>query len=186
MADRFELDEYRRFLKEQARANSSKLLTNSGIDYASELMSVLLDNTSAEARIYCRGFRRQLVWSQPYKNSLINFIDSPGKSIKVLVESDCAIKEEPIQKLNEKFREGKNVELRLISDVDKANLENELNGHCHFAVFDDQKFRLEIDPENFRAFGSFNDFDVANRLKSIFDKAFVNAHSLLPLENSLN
>lgn len=174
-------DTYRKFLDELARTSSPKLFTNGGKEYASILMSVLMDKTDSIARIFSFGFRPDLVWTSPYKEALENFIKSPGKELRIMVESDASMNKEPIQLLKNAYDGGnKKISLKLITKNDKLNLISQLGGgHRNFAVFDDDKYRMEYNPEDFQAFGSFNDRETCQRLQGLFDDAFERATSLL-------
>ena len=47
-------ENYKKYLNELALANSDEMFSNGGIEYASILMSVLLNHTNDIARIYCQ------------------------------------------------------------------------------------------------------------------------------------
>lgn len=174
-------NDYKDFLKNLAKTGSSKLFTNGGKEYASILMSVLLDNTNSVARIFSYGFRPDLVSTNEYKKALENFLSSSYKEIRVMVESDEAIDEEPIRMLKEAYgRDRRRVSLKLITPEDRKDLIDQLGGgHRNFAVFDNDKYRMEYDPDDFKAFGSFNDVETCARLTTLFDNAFENATSLM-------
>ena len=174
-------NQYRQFLKELARTNSSKLFTNGGKDYASILMSVLLDNTESIARIFCIGFRPELVCTNDYQNSLEKFLRDSDKEIKILVETDDYIEDSGVKILSDANHEDfhASVGIKKISEDDRVKLMDEVGGgHCNFAVYDDSKFRFEYDPENFKAFGSFNDKETSARLIRLFDEAYAKAEDL--------
>ena len=174
-------NDYKAFLKNLAKTGSSKLFTNGGKEYASILMSVLLDNTNSVARIFSYGFRPDLISTKEYKRALENFLSSSYKEIRVMVESDEAIEEEPIRILKEAYGcDRHRVSLKLITPEDRKNLIAQLGGgHRNFAVFDNDKYRMEYDPDDFKAFGSFNDVETCARLITLFDNAFENATSLM-------
>lgn len=175
-------EDYKNFLETLASTGSSKLFTNGGKEYASILMSVLLDYTNSIARIFSYGFRPNLVLAPKYKEALERFLTTPHKELRVMVESDIAVKDEPIRMLQEAYQNGnKLVSLKLITSEDKEEIINQLGGgHRNFAIFDNNKYRMEYDPEDFKAFGSFNDTGICTRLTTLFDNAFDRATSLLP------
>ena len=178
------LNEYRLFLEDLASTNSSKLFTNGGKEYASILMSVLLDKTNSIARIFSYGFRPDLVWTDPYREALNRFVGSSYKELRILVESVEAIDKEPISFLNDMFKKGnERVSVRLITEEERNIIIDQLGGgHCNFAVYDDNKFRMEYEPEKFKAFGSFNDVTTCEKLIRLFDSAFDKSTPLLPVE----
>lgn len=172
---------YREFLEKLARTNSSELFTNGGKDYASILMSVLLDNTDKKARIFCIGFRPELVCTDDYKNSLERFLRNSGKEIRILVETDEYIHDSAVKILSDANHKDihASVGIKLISEEDRERLMDEIGGgHCNFAVYDDNKYRMEYDPDNFKAFGSFNDKETSARLIQLFDQAYEKAEDL--------
>lgn len=174
-------NDYKDFLKNLAKAGSSKLFTNGGKEYASILMSVLLDNTNSVARIFSYGFRPDLVSTEEYKQALERFLESSYKEIRVMVETNEAIDKEPIEMLKDAYQNGNHrVSLKLITPEDREELIDQLGGgHRNFAVFDNDKYRMEYDPDDFKAFGSFNDVETCARLTTLFDNAFEKATSLM-------
>lgn len=202
---------YKKYLIGLANDNSSVWFTNSGKDYASILMSVLLKNTQNEVRIYCHGFKPDLITTNPYWNTLNDFVKNQDKVIHVLVQTDeflnCAplnlLKTEkqnriqkqkalktnelkdanPLMPQEEIDKEIANMNcdsiiVKKILDADKEKITNQFGLECNFAVFDNEKFRFEIDPNKFIAFGSFNQKDYCTTLIGIFDEAFNTAKVL--------
>ncbi len=174
-------DDYKTFLKNLAKTGSSKLFTNGGKEYASILMSVLLDNTNSVVRIFSYGFRPDLVSTPEYKQALKRFLETPYKEIRVMVETGEAVDQEPIRMLKEAYQSSPDrVSLKLITPEAREDLISQLGGgHRNFAVFDNEKYRMEYDPDDFKAFGSFNDVETCSRLISLFDGAFEKATSLM-------
>lgn len=175
------LKEYTAYLDLLLKKGSGEIFTNGGKEYASELMSRLFNNTQKEARVYCEGFREELIKTDPYWTSLKKYLEDPSKKLLVLVESAAHMNEEPIQLLlqTQQERGDDTVQLKLIQEVDRENIERSLADHdCNFAVFDDSMFRFEYDPVGFRAFGSFNDPRKCAVLQHVFDKAFDRAEPL--------
>lgn len=173
--------EYREFLENLARTNSTDFFTNGGKDFASILMSVLLDNTDTEARIFCMGFRPELVCTPDYSTALKSFLEDPSKKLRVLVESDEYIEDEGVRMLGEAFRKPHHasIGIKKISEGDRKKLMDEVGGgHNNFAVYDDSKYRFEYDPDNFKAFGCFNDKEASARLIHLFDEAYAKAEDL--------
>lgn len=172
---------YKNFLEELASVASPKLFTNGGKEYASILMSVLLDRTDSIARIFSLGFRPDLISTSPYKEALEKFLKDSNKELRVMVESKMAVNEEPIEMLKKAHNNGnEKISLKIITPKDREEIIAQLGGgHRNFAVFDDDKYRMEYNPEDFQAFGSFNDRATCRRLKGLFDQAFDRAESLL-------
>ena len=177
---------YENYLKKLASINSDEMFSNGGIDYASILMSVLFNNTNSVARIYCKGFRRNLIMTDPYWTALIKYLENPSHILKVMVETDQYVQEEPlqllqkiIQKRGEIGEDAKpTIEVRVITPKRRDEITQKYGEECNFAIFDDKKFRYEYDPENFRAYGSFNQPETCMKLKEVFETAFNEAKPL--------
>ena len=177
-----QLEKYIEYLDELLKTKNSEIFTNGGAVYASHLMSRLFDNTQHMARVYCKGFREELICQEPYWSSLNHYLSDPNKSLLVLVETDDYISERPIQLLKtvRMNRGDDTIQLRKIQDSDRQFIELSLSDHdCNFAVFDDSMFRFEYDPDGFTAFGSFNDPGRCAVLQQIFINAFNRAEPLL-------
>lgn len=172
---------YENFLINLASKDSSEMFSNGGRDYASILMSVLFNNTDNIARIYCKGFRKDLIMTDYYWPSLKKYLEDKKHKLKVMVETAEHVKEEPLQLLrriiNERNAEGKDntIEVKVITPDSKNEIIKKYGEECNFAVFDDTKFRYEYDPINFKAYGSFNQPETCKKLKEVFETAFSQA-----------
>lgn len=169
------LKRYTEYIKGLAKAKSPQLFTNGGIEYASQLMAVLFENTNEEARIFCQGFKPELITTQPYWDALQKYLKDENKVLKVLVETDKYAQNEPLQLLKEtkEKRGDESIQVRVASDDTIKEIYDKLSGNpCNFAIFDDNKFRFENEPDGYKAFGSFNRKDYAGVLITIFDEAF--------------
>lgn len=182
------LKSYEDYLDGLIKSNKpGELFTNGGIEHASILMSKLFSQTKNEVRMFCEGFKPNLITTEPYYTSLRKYIESEdGKSIKVLVETDEYINEESFRYLQtqqkEKEKDGKEnlVQIRKIKPENKEKIFKEMNTeHYNFSVFDESMFRLEYDPDKYKAIGSFNDPERAKILKKLFDLLFEEA-DLMP------
>jgi hypothetical protein len=177
MAEKIEdfLRRYTDYIEELAKNKSPQLFTNGGIEYASQLMAVLFGNTNEEARIFCQGFKPDLITTQPYWNALQEYLENRNKVLKVLVETDEYVLSEPLQLLKtEKDKRGDDtIQVKLATKETTKEIYDKFNGNpCNFAIFDDNKFRFENEPDGYKAFGSFNRKDYAGVLIAIFDEAF--------------
>lgn len=175
------LKKYSAYLDSLIESDSGELFTNGGREYASLLMSRLFEKTQKDARIYCTGFRPDLICMEDYWSALKAYLQDANKTLKVLVEKNDYMHEEPIKLLKSihQSRKDDSIDLRLIQEEDRNEISKKLNdSDCNFAVFDGKMFRFEYDPEGFKAFGSFNDPKKSEVLKSIFDTAFDRAMPL--------
>ena len=165
------------------------MFSNGGIEYASILMSVLLNHTNDIARIYCQGFKSELITTQPYWTELKKYLEKPHHKLFVMVQNSDHVNEPPLQLLHkikqERIKNGQDgtIEMRMITTKGKEMITREYGEDCNFAVFDNNKFRYEYDPENFRAHGSFNQPETCEKFITLFDNAFHTATPLLFMNN---
>lgn len=175
-----QLEKYKEYLRHLAETRSSTIFTNGGIEHASILMSILLDNTKSVARIFCEGFKPTLVLTDPYKASLEKYLEDVNKSIYVLIERDDWVNADAFKLLKDAAsKRSDKVVFKKIREQDQSRMFEQLNDqHCNFAIFDNDKFRFEYNPKEYKAFGSFNDISKSALLINIFDTAFNNAETI--------
>lgn len=176
------LDAYKKYLEELANNQSSALFANAGKEHASILMSLLFNHTDSDVRIFCVGFRPLLIRTMPYWGSLKKYLKDNGKSLKVLVETDKFLNDEPLQLLKKvkEERADNSIIVKLITKEDQKLINEKVEGEdCNFAIFDNNKFRFEYDPVGFKAYGSFNRPENCRYLIDIFDAAFKNSNTIL-------
>ena len=171
---------YEEFLQGLATQHSTQRFSNGGKDFAPILMSVLYQHTDAIARIYCEGFRPDIIKHPKYWGALIDYLDK-NKRIEVLVKTDKYLNQEPLKTLLQYSQNNLNsqISVRRIGELDQERINNRFKGNCNFAIFDTDKYRMEYEPEDFRAFGSFNEPRVCDILISEFDRAFNHAEPLI-------
>lgn len=182
MVKQIDLDVYKAHLEQLLRSNSEEMFRNDGREYASVLMSVMLASTKGEMRIYCTGFKPDLITTQPYWNALRNFLNE-GKKIKVLCETDEAKDELPMHLLRmekAKRTDKGSIIVKLITKEDRRKIcESVAEEHCNFSISDDNKYRFEYDPEGYKAIGSFNRPDTCKFLTDLFDTSFNNSNTVI-------
>ena len=69
------LKNYQDYLEYLAKEKSDEIFTNAGKAHASILMSILLKYTRNEVRIFCEGFKPDLVTTEPYWSELNRFLE---------------------------------------------------------------------------------------------------------------
>ena len=157
------------------KEKSSSLFSNGGKEYASILMSILLDNTMGSIRMFCEGFKPDLITEPDYWDALSRYLEQTEKSLYVLVNSSEHIHERPLQALfdTQAKRNNNSIQIRLITEEGRDEIRAQFNGALNnFAVFDNDMYRLEYDPLEYKAFGSFNNPEDAKLLLDLFDKVF--------------
>ena len=193
-----DLQNYKDFLEDLASNQSSNVFSNGGIEYASILMSVLFNNTKKIARVYSHGFKPELITTEPYWSSLKNYIANPYHTLYVLVQTNEYVNAEPLMLLKKAQQERKrriesdekdnivnkkygDIIVKMISEESKDRIIEKYGEECNFAVFDDNKFRYEYDPRQFKAYGSFNQPDNCQKLKDFFDEIFFEDHQTVEI-----
>lgn len=169
---------YAEYVEKLATEKSGEFISNARREFASILMSTLFKHTKSEARIFCHGFKPDLIMTSPYLESLKDFLNDKNKKLKIMVETDAYRHEEPLQLVfNEKNqRNDSSIQVRKISEKDKNDIFNRFSTtHCNFSVFDEDMFRMEYSPEEYQAFASFNSPNHSKELRAIFDNAFESA-----------
>jgi len=174
-----QLERYTEYLEELARSNSPELFSNGGKEYARALMSVLLRHTRSEVRLYSHGFKAELISKDPYWTALREYLRDEHKQLKVLVETEDYAEEAPMRLLREMKaqRIDKNsIIVKVIMPEDHERICEKFGDiHCNFGVFDNEKFRYEYDPEDYKAYGSFNRPDDCKIFTELFDSSFANS-----------
>ena len=179
------LNEYEKYLKRLIETESEELFSNGGLKHASILMSLLFDNTQNEVRLFCNGFKPDLITTEPYFSSLRKYLSDRKKSLSLLVEVTDYVDKDPFKLLiNEKKNRGGvqdsgNIVYKQISEEAKNEM---FKGRIpfNFAVFDDKRYRFEFDPKSYKAVGSFNSVEKCRGLIGLFDKAFETAKEITP------
>ncbi len=170
------LEEYRTYLNKLVEAKSPLLFSNGGKDYASILMSILLKHTKKSIHMFCEGFKPDLIKSPEYWNALKKYLNQKGKELHVIVNSEDYVTEEPLKALFEEQKKREfdgTIQVRLISEKGRNMIKDQFNDALNnFAVFDDDMYRLEYDPQNYMAVGSFNQPNDVCLLQTLFKNVF--------------
>ena len=176
------LSEYREYLERLVNEKSPILFSNGGIEYASILMSVLLKNTTHSVCMFCEGFKPELMTQPAYWETLSQYLEDKGKTLYVLVNSDAFVDSQPLRTLFAEQRERNfdgTIQIRLISQEGRDDIQTQFNGALNnFAVFDNDMYRLEYEPSDYKAFGSFNNPEDAKLLLDLFNSVFEKSQPL--------
>lgn len=177
------MEKYITYLKKLISEKSSDIFSNGGIEHASILMSFMFSNTQKKIRMYSTKLNPKLTSTQPYLDALKKVA---GNIVGTIDPNDPKYPRNPIEfkLLVDQMPDGadneacnilteKGVKIVEIKDNARQMICNRLSlNPCNFSVFDDDKFRIEIDPVDYKAIGSFNDRDVAETLIELFDEAY--------------
>lgn len=168
------LDEYRLYLENLVENKSSETFSNGGKDYASILMSILLNHTKQSVCMFCEGFKPDLIEERDYWESLERYLGDQNKKLHVIVNTSNYVNQKPLKRLFEVQQERNNdgsIMVYLINNEGREIIKQQFNGALNnFAVFDEDMYRLEYLPSEYKAFGSFNNTDYAKLLRNLFDR----------------
>ena len=159
-------ERYRKFLEDLAQKHSGELFSNGGKDHAIVLYQVLLNHASGEVRIFCEEGISEIWQDKGVKKSLVDFISKDNSRVRILVENEN----------DEGFAELKDNDKVTVCHISSEGL-NKIytyfdNDNCNFAVFDSNMFRFEYDKQDYKAYGSFNDEEISNSMKELFDEVW--------------
>lgn len=159
-------DRYRKFLEKLAKAKSGELFSNGGKDHAIVLYQVLLNHASGEVCIFCEEGVSEIWQNEGVWRSLREYVENTENQLKILVEN-------PGDDGFADIRQLANVDVRHISQSGLDTIHGHFdNWNCNFAVFDPNMFRYEYDKQGYKAYGSFNDEEIYNSMKSLFERAW--------------
>ena len=183
-----DLQKYRVFLNDLAekKDNNPRFFTNQGVEYAANSMSILFEHTKDRVRMYCNGLDPKITEKEEYSESFSKMLDKKirldllvcttkfknGKAFKKVIDTKNDRKDDTVR-----------VRMATPEIRNKLNKSFELED-SNFSIFDNDKFRLEIKPNVYGAFGSFDDTDTATKLSKRFDDAFDEADDLFVLKDS--
>lgn len=160
-----DIQEYRKSLEALSKENSPLIISNSGKEHAVVLYSMLLDASCKSVRIFCQS-GNSAVWHDPvFRNSMENFLEKHDSELMVLTAHEPALDSYWTEKVNVSAKQISNHKKEMIYDHFR-------NRNCNFSVFDSNKYRYEYDCDAFKAYGCFNDCDMASELISLFNDAF--------------
>lgn len=162
------LEQYQKYLEFLAANKRPDIFTNAGMEHASILMAEMFKNSKNKVRIFCKGFKPDLTTKEKYKTALLSYLDK-GLPLQILVKDDQYITK---SYLKTEKKENYTIEAKRITEEGLQTISEFFSSEVNFAIFDDDKFRLEIDPSKFKAIGSFNDTNKAAILEKMFDDAF--------------
>lgn len=194
---------YQKYLNELAQrvpTPSSELFRNTDAPFASILMATLLANTEKSMDMYCQGLRPGILCGKD-ENDSEGFCGSYWKifekffsetiksksfgdgSIRILIQRRDWFTNKPFQVIKNALGNSdmnNKILVRQIREDARKHIENLLgkkndDTNYNFSIFDNKAFRLEYDPDRFKAIGSFNDTTWCNLLKGMFDYAFSTA-----------
>lgn len=198
------LQYYLDYLIGLANKKSVEIFSNKGEAHASILMATLLANTEKSVSMYCQGLRPGILsgendedpkgWNGAYWAEFKKFFDKTIKSaafgsnsVRLLIQSENWLKNQPFKIVAKSLQDNETkdkIKVKIIKPENRDMIENLLgkkngkNINYNFSVFDNKAFRLEYDPDEYRAIGSFDDVAWCNLLNNLFEKAYKQADDI--------
>lgn len=183
--DNFEVMERDLYLKEKelylesietlAKEKISLVYKNKGNEYAAIVLSRIFKYSDSTVRIFANSLSDSPVTRDTeYRQFLRTFIEEKGGVVKVLLEQEPISVSEVYKYLLEKSKELPDRVFVKIANEKVEMSEREIN----FTVGDSDKFRIEVEKEERKAFGSFNDVEYSKKLIDIFEAIFSKSKSI--------
>lgn len=160
-------DEYRVIIDSLAKSNSDIIFPNSGPIHAAIVMAKIFEK-SKEVCIYSGAFSKALTCQPEYYNALEKFLNSNKKLYLMLSKYN----NENDNKAYDLIQNKTNVKISLATDGFINELKTMKKDNFHFAIGDDNIFRIEINPAEYKALFSFNNRDIVSKYKTLFNKYF--------------
>lgn len=167
------MDEYRKMLDQLFEQNSPTIISNSSTDHAIPLVAKLFQKARHEAMIFT-GAANPMIYATDevveaagslvvgQNGNLFIIVQQSAEAVpdsKLLDEADCLI-----SKLKNRFGESAAHNIHLYrADKSLQDLD------YHFMVVDGAAFRFEPDNKKHEAFASFNNKEVGEKLKEMFN-----------------
>jgi hypothetical protein len=174
-----EMNAYNEVLEKAIKSNSIEPIANFDENHGALLMTKLFENTAGKIAMLVGDFNGDISSKPNYIEALRNCLEVKGVKIRVLIlerpKSD-SIAYKLILESREK--RGPDVQIRFATPKTNEFIKSSFEAGdkiLHFSVFDENKFRLELSPETYKAVGSFNNTDQSKFLLNIFDEAFKTA-----------
>lgn len=95
------IDDYKLGVEFAAEYKYENIIPNGGLPYAAILMGVMFKHCRGMARIYCHGFKPELVCELPFWTEFCDYIRNPKNCLYALVDSTEWINERPMKLLKQ-------------------------------------------------------------------------------------
>ncbi len=164
--EEIELIDYCKDISKLADQKIGVSFRNQGNLHAAVVMSTLFLHSKENIRIFAGDFNGRVSGVSIWKKSLLrSFNSNVNLKIEVVLENKPPVDSTAFHLLNElRLNHPDRVSVALL-DKSKARIEFP---DFHFAVGDDNKFRLETNTSNFKAVCNFDDKSVSNNLIDLF------------------
>lgn len=172
------IEEFREVVRNIAISRSTSLINNEGVDHASCLLSAIFDYSNG-IRMFSGSLSQELTEKKEYFDSLKMFLDK-GSKFELLLQKYDENKRSKALDLILSYSKKPNSKV-LIRSLESDNeiyeaLKQSNNGDdIHFTLGDNNTYRYEYHPSEYKARASFNDKETNEVLNQIFYLMFDNA-----------
>ena len=169
---------YKGILEKAFASSDASVVPNSGPAHASAMLSTMFKHAQRNICMVVGSFSNEVSGDKEYQSSFTNAVSKTDIITQVLV-LDEPNESSVVYKLLVQLatNQPKRVSLRKATQASIKSLVKELKTEedgkpIHFAFFDNDVCRLEIDTKNFGAIGFIHDQKMVTRLQEIFAEAF--------------
>ena len=156
------------YIHRLADSQAEEAFTNSGPDRAAIVFNELFSNSSKEFRLYAGNLGGKISAKILYLSGLRQFLQKKHTILKILVEDTTKLTQNTeLFTILKEYKSKIQIRESLVKAMSKDGKE------MHFAVGDENMYRIEVDPKNFKAVGSFNDLSESKELSALFKRIFI-------------
>lgn len=165
---------YEAFLKSLAKAKSPDLFSNGGVDHATLLYRILMENSKSHVRIFCEEGVSQIWSDESVRKAMKEFLKKKTEESPAVMQ---VLVENPNDNGFDDLKAEGDITVIHATQEDRDRIHRHFkNDRCNFAVYDDNMFRYEYDKEKYKAYGSFNSPMVAKTMIALFDSIWTAPH----------
>jgi len=157
------IDQYRAFLKKQVLVKSSLPFRNDDSKFASEVMQVMMENSS-KMILYCKNFAGSISCHSGFMEKFKSYVEDPKKEFKILVDDPSPQDTEVFN-----FCSTHSNKLQVMTPDQTFIKSIHSDRETYFSVADNRMYRDEISNSTHQAVCDFNDMDYCSYLLSMFE-----------------
>lgn len=174
-----EMKAYEDVLNSTIESNSNEVIANFDENHGALMMTKLYEKTQHSFAIVAGDLNGKISNKKNYQEALTNCLEEKKVKARILL-MDTPKEDSKAYQIILKNRDLRKNEIEIkfatSETVSYLNSAFENGGKkIHFAIFDENKFRIETSTETYSALGSFNNSERAKLLLKIFDEAFKTA-----------
>jgi len=173
------MNNYKKAVEELAKNSEYMEFDNKGSEHASIVLENMLKYADTNFKIYTGNFNGDVANDDSFLKYFNRFIENK-KEVKVIIESlpsDVLKYSKALKRIIDlNNNPAYNVKYKLATTTFKKDLENIFQSKkpYHFSISDSKAYRVEIEPNTYKAIVNFNDPQITKKLELIFDNFFQN------------